>query len=432
MTASSELRETIAARYAVAGAAVKWNARMTDAGTSFDPSGGELAGHILSFTRTLRAAGLPVGPGHALDAVTAACCAGVTRREDFHAALCAALVRSPAQRALFDQAFHIHFRNPRLLERLLAVLLPRLQLGTEEDLTPVRRRLAQAVLPEQSGLNTTREVRTELDAFLTSSDQEILRHKDFAEMSTQELAQAGALLRRSELVLEQAPTRRWRRSPGGGRIDLRGTLQRARKSGGELFTLVRKQPRKRQRPLVLICDISGSMARYSRMFLIFAHTLTQARDRVTSFVFGTRLTNITPALRHGDPDEALIKVSASVSDWASGTRIGECLRQFNFVWSRRVLAQGGVVVLLTDGLEREPTAALGLEMARLRRSCRRLVWLNPLLGYEGFEARAAGIRAMVPHVHVLRSAHAVQSLLDLGLVLNDCEMTARAMQAGRG
>ena len=405
---------------------------MTEAGTSLETSGGELARHILSFTRTLRAAGMPVGPGHALDALEAVCCAGVARREDFHSALCAALVRSPAQRVLFDQAFYIHFRNPRLLERLLAVLLPRLQLGATEDLMPLRRRLAQVLLPEQSGAERAQEVRTELDAFLTSSDQEVLRHKDFAEMSTQELAQAAALLRRSQLVLEDVSSRRWRRSASGRRIDLRGSLQRARKTGGELFTLVREQPRRRQPPLVLICDISGSMARYSRMFLIFAHALTHARDRVASFVFGTRLTNITPALRHGDPDEALVKVSASVSDWASGTRIGECLRQFNYAWSRRVLAQSGVVVLLSDGLEREPTPVLGTEMARLRRSCRRLIWLNPLLGYEGFEARAAGIRAMLPHVHVLRPGHAVQSLLDLGLALNERDAERRAMQAGRG
>ena len=195
-----------------------------DADTSLETGGGELARHILSFTRTLRAAGMPVGPGHALDALEAACCAGVARREDFHAALSAALVRSPSQRTLFDQAFYIHFRNPRLLERLMAVLLPRLQLGAEEDLTPLRRRLAQVVLPERPDAQSAREIRTELDAFLTSSDQEVLRHKDFAEMSTQELAQASALMLQSTLVLDLVPTRRLRRSAGGRRIDLRGTL----------------------------------------------------------------------------------------------------------------------------------------------------------------------------------------------------------------
>jgi len=396
--------------------------------------GGELTRHILSFARTLRAAGLRIGPGHVLDALEAVCCAGVARREDFHAALSAALVRSPAQRELFDQAFHVHFRNPRLLERMLALLLPRLHLAPEEDARRLRRRLAQALLPEGSEGTQAQETSTELDAFLTSSDLEVLRHKDFAEMSTSELAQAAALLRQSSLVFERRATRRYRRDVHGRRVDLRATLRRARRSGGEVFTLVRERTRRRPPPLVLICDISGSMARYSRMFLIFAHTLAQARERVSTFVFGTRLTNITPALRHGDADEALVKVSTSVSDWASGTRIGECLREFNYAWSRRVLAQAGVVVLLTDGLEREPTPVLSAEMARLRRSCRRLIWLNPLLGYAGFEARAAGIRAMLPHVHVLRSAHAVASLLDLGAALDgrEIEVSTRAMQAGRG
>jgi uncharacterized protein len=397
-------------------------------------SGGELALHILSFARTLRAAGLPVGPGHVLDAIEAVRCVGVERRGDFQSALSVALVRSPSERVLFDQAFHVLFRNPRLMERMLALLLPRLQL-TAEDATPVRRRLAEALLPEDVAAGAPQEIRTELDAFLTCSDVEVLRDKDFAEMSVEELAQAGALLRRLVLPFATAPTRRFRRGARGRRIDLRATLQQARRTAGEPMTLVRERPVRRPPPLVLICDISGSMARYSRMFMIFAHTLTQARDRVTSFVFGTRLTNVTPALRHGDADTALAKLASQVSDWDGGTRIGECLRRFNYDWSRRVLAQGGTVVLLTDGLERAPAPVLGNEMARLRRSCHRLLWLNPLLRYAGFEARAEGIRAMLPHVHALRPAHAVQSLLDLGAALDDGVVPVRrgmVMQAGRG
>jgi uncharacterized protein with von Willebrand factor type A (vWA) domain len=253
----------------------------------------------------------------------------------------------------------------------------------------------------------------------------VLQRKDFDEMSAEELAQAGLMLRHAVLPFAAVATRRYRRGSRGPRIDLRATMQEARKHGGEMISLVRERPRKRPPPLVLICDISGSMTRYSRMFVLFAHALTHARERVSSFVFGTRLTNVTPLLRHADADEALDRVSAGVRDWSGGTRIGECLRQFNYQWSRRVLAQGGGVVLLTDGLEREPTPVLDTEMARLRRSCRQIIWLNPLLRYEGFEPRAAGIVAMLPHVDAMRPAHAVSNLLDLAKALEGGAMDRR-------
>lgn len=400
--------------------------------TTNDASSDELVVQVLGFARTLRTAGLRIGPGQVLDAIEAVRCAGVARREDFQAALAVALVHSPAERLLFEQAFHVHFRNPRLLDRLLTLLLPRLRSNPPEDAQRLQRRLAEALFAEDRPADIARETSTEHDAFLSASEVEVLQRKDFAGMSAEELAEAGRMLRQAVLPFAGVATRRYRRGAHGARVDLRATMQQARRHGGEMLTLVRERPRKRPPPLVLICDISGSMARYSRMFLLFAHALTQARERVSTFVFGTRLTNVTPLLRHADADVALDKLSAGVHDWAGGTRIGECLRGFNYEWSRRVLAQGGVVVLLSDGLEREPTPLLAAEMARLRRSCRRLIWLNPLLRYEGFEPRAAGIVAMLPHVHALRPAHAVSSLLDLAQAIDGRPQRRTTRESGAG
>jgi uncharacterized protein with von Willebrand factor type A (vWA) domain len=392
----------------------------------------ELVTHVLGFARTLRAAGPRIGPGQVLDALEAVRCAGIARREDFQAALAVALVHSPAERLLFEQAFHVHFRNPRLLDRLLTLLLPRLRANPPEDAQRLQRRLAEALFADGGPADVARESSTEHDAFLSASETEVLQRKDFAGMSAEELAEASRMLRQSVLPFAGVATRRYRRGALGTRVDMRATMQQARRHGGEMLTLVRERPRKRPPPLVLICDISGSMTRYSRMFLLFAHALTHARERVSTFVFGTRLTNVTPLLRHADPDLALDKLSGGVHDWAGGTRIGECLHAFNYEWSRRVLAQGGVVVLLSDGLEREPTPLLAAEMARLRRSCRQLIWLNPLLRYEGFEARAAGIVAMLPHVHALRPAHAVSNLLDLARAIDGRPQRRTIREYGAG
>ena len=372
---------------------------------------GGLAFNILAFVRTLRAAGLPVGPGRVLDAVNAARAVGLRRRDDFYWSLHACLVHDPEHHRVFDQAFGVYFRNPRLLGRLLSVVLPSVGRARGD---PLMRRLAEAFLARSPGTAPRpRARRLEVDTLLTASDREILQRKDFEQMSVAELAVARQLIRQLDFSLGTIPTRRHRPGPRGRRIDLRTSLRRSLKSGGSFIPLVLAERRRRPPPLVLLCDISGSMGRYSRLFLHFAHALTRTRDRVATLVFATRLTNISRYLRHRDVDEALEAVSGAVPDWSGGTRIGAAVRGFNFRWSRRLLAQGAVVVLLTDGLERDDQGCLEAEMVRLKRSCRRLIWVNPLLRFERFQPRARGVRKILPHVDDFRPVHNLHSLQQL-------------------
>jgi uncharacterized protein with von Willebrand factor type A (vWA) domain len=253
---------------------------------------------------------------------------------------------------------------------------------------------------------------------MTFSDVEMLRDKDFEQMTADELRRCRSIIARMQLDLAKVATRRFRPDPRGQRIDLRRTLRDSVRGNAAVIPLARRARRRRPPPLVVLCDISGSMERYSRMFLQFLHTLTNARHRVHSFLFGTRLTNVTFALRQRDADRAFDNVGHEVKDWAGGTRIGACLRQFNREWSRRVLGQGAVVLLVSDGLDRDPSTNLAFEADRLHRSCRRLVWLNPLLRYDGFEPLATGIRTLLPHVDDFRPVHDLRSLEQLVEALN--------------
>jgi uncharacterized protein with von Willebrand factor type A (vWA) domain len=345
---------------------------------------GTLVANLMHFARTLRAAGLPVGPGKVIDAVAAVRAIGITDRRDFYWTLHAVFVNRPEQRLIFDQAFHVFWRNPELLKKMIGLVLPELRIEGEDEGTAMVRRLAEALHPNPPAPGEPQETEVELDAAMTFSDREQLREMDFEKMSLEELARAKAAIARMRLPVEDVPTRRFAPDPRGHRADLRATLRAALRSGG-LIELKRRSRRCRPPPLVILCDISGSMSRYSRVFLHFMHAVTNDRDRVFTFVFGTRLTNITRYLRHRDVDLALDRVAEAVIDWSGGTRIGHAIEEFNRLWSRRVLGQGAMVLLITDGLDRDAGAGLGLAMDRLHRSCRRLIWLNPLLRYEGFE-----------------------------------------------
>jgi len=232
-------------------------------------------------------------------------------------------------------------------------------------------------------------------------------------MSAAEVAAAKDAIKRLVLGFDNVKTRRLTPHPHGHRIDFRRTLRSSLKAGGAVIDLRYRGPKIKQPPVVALLDISGSMSQYTRLFLHFLHTMTDARKRVSTFLFGTRLTNVTRALKEKDPDEALAACSASVLDWSGGTRIATSLAGFNKQWSRRVLTQGAVVLLFTDGLERDPDERLGFEIDRLHRSCRRLIWLNPLLRFSGFEAKARGIKVMLPHVDELRAIHNLESMRDL-------------------
>lgn len=376
----------------------------------------------MHFARTLRAAGLPVGPGRVLDAIRATETVGIGNRLDFYWALHATLVNRREQQEIFDQAFHIFWRNPRLLERAMAMLLPQLRLGgdTADEQAEMSRRLAEA-LARESGSdgqgNGEPEEKIEIDAVMTYSDRELLQRMDFEKMSAAEIARAKRLIAGMRLPIMALPTRRFRPDRLGRRIDMRATLRAALRSTASI-PLRRRLPRRRHPPLVILCDISGSMSRYSRIILHFLHAITNDRDRVHTFLFGTRLTNVTRYLRHKDIDVALEKVGQTVDDWSGGTRIGRCLADFNNRWSRRVLGQGAVLLFISDGLDRDAGEGLAKEMERLHKSCRRLIWLNPLLRYDGYEPRSLGAKAIMPHVDDFRPVHNLASLADLTRVLS--------------
>ena len=381
---------------------------------------GQLAENILLFCRTLRTAGLPIGPGQVIDTGLAVSQSGIERRDDFYFALRSVLVTNPTQFRLFDQAFHIYFRNPRLLERMMGLLLPTLE-GVAEDAGEEEaiRRLLEAMPGETA--HDDGEVVIEIDQSESWSRREILRQKDFEQMSLQEQSDAKRMLREELEVVKKIPVRRYRPDSHGHRYDMRRSMQLMLRNNGQLVELAKKRRQLRPPNLVLICDISGSMSRYSRMFLHFAHALTSHRQTVHSFVFGTRLTNISHRLADKDVDRALAKVSAEVKDWDGGTRIAQCLKRFNVDWGRRVLGSNSVVLLLSDGLERDTEADLGFQTERLQRSCRQLIWMNPMLRYREFEAKAMGIKAMLPYVDLFLPAHNIASLTQLGQLLSQAD-----------
>ena len=376
---------------------------------------GFLTANLMRFTRLLRKVGMPVGPGRMLEAVRAAEAVGLKSREDFYWAQHAVFVNRRDQRELFDEAFRIFWRNPHLMERMAGPTLSSPEGQGEEAKEPISRRMADALAGE--GKTLSLESEADSDASLTWSRREVLGSKDFEKMSAEEIREARIAVARMRLPVMEVATRRWRTNTAGARADLRASLRAAMRGGGDIIPLRKRRRRRRHPPLVILCDISGSMEVYSRMFLHFMHAITNDRDRVHTFLFGTRLTNITRHLRHRDVDIALEKTSAAVKDWAGGTRIGECLHQFNRDWSRRVLAQGAVVLLITDGLDRDAGAGLAAEMQRLHKSCRRLVWLNPLLRYDAFEPKSLGIRAIMPHVDEFRPVHNLDSLAQLANIL---------------
>jgi uncharacterized protein with von Willebrand factor type A (vWA) domain len=381
---------------------------------------GRLADNILLFCRTLRHAGLPLGPGQVIEAGSAVLRTGIERRDDFYYALRAVLVNDPAQFRLFDQAFHIYFRNPRLLERMLGILLPTIERVSEHGSTEVAIRRLMESLTENESIDDGETV-IEIEQSTSYSRRELLRRKDFEQMSLQEQSEAKQLLREEIAVIKDVATRRFRPHPFGHRYDLRRSMQLMLRNNGQLIELAKKKRRLRPPTLVLICDISGSMSSYSRIFLHFAHALGSHRQSVHSFVFGTRLTNISHRLVDKDVDRALAQVAGEVQDWDGGTRIADCLERFNVDWGRRVLAGHSVVILLSDGLERESESDLEFQMQRLQRTCDQLIWMNPMLRYEHFEAKALGIRTMLPHVDLFLPAHNLESLAQLGQILRQGE-----------
>lgn len=388
------------------------------------PEDGKLAHNITHFARALRKAGLPVGPGRVIDAIRAVEAAGFTEKNDFYWTLEACFCSRPEHRVVFGQVFRLYWRDPRYLEHMMSMMLPSVRGVQEERKAKAgEKRAAEALLddqnipmPKEEDEEPNEEALIDVDASKTISTEEKLRSLDFEQMSTEEMTEAKRILAR--MTLPVRPIKSRRTVAGYGDIaDWRATMRRAMRQGGEITSFETRKKRERYPNLVVICDISGSMSQYSRAVLHFLHAVSNAKGqgwaKVHAFTFGTRLTNITRHLKHRDVDAALAAAGAEAQDWEGGTRIGECIDRFNRDWSRRVLGQGAVVLLITDGLDRDPEGGLGKAMERLHLSSRQLIWLNPLLRWEGFAPKARGIMEMLPHVTSFRAGHNIASLQGL-------------------
>ncbi len=391
----------------------------------FPTSAGRLAENITHFGRALRRAGIPLGPERILNAIRAVEKAGFTEKDDFYFTLQACFVSKPEQLQLFKQTFNLYWRDPQFLERMMRMLSPLLRQDVE-PLSPqdAERRAAEALLEEPEEKPQPDEEESEeiiLDAELTYSVDETLKQTDFEQMTLAELNAAKRAIAQIKLPITPIASRRTVANARGSQPDWRATLRTSMRKG-DIMRFERRERRQRWPNLVALCDISGSMSGYSRMLLHFLHAASNENGagwaQVHSFTFGTRLTNITRHLRQRDVDAALKAAGAEATDWEGGTRIGASLAQFNRTWSRRVLGQGAVVLLITDGLDRDETHELAREAERLRLSCKKLIWLNPLLRWDGFAPKAQGVRALLPQVDSFRSAHNIEALEDLSEVLS--------------
>jgi uncharacterized protein with von Willebrand factor type A (vWA) domain len=390
------------------------------------PEDGKLPHNIVHFARALRAAGIPVGPGRVADAIRAVEAAGFSSKRDFYHTLAACFISRPEHRQVFGQVFRLFWRDPQFLEHMISLLSPMVR-GASEPHKPkdAERRAAEALLqgaaaPPPPPLDEGGE-EIEIDATLTFSADERLKSLDFEQMTAAEQVLAKRAIARIELPVKPIASRRTRAALHGRTPDWRATMRAAMRQGGEIHDLKRRAKIERWPSLVALCDISGSMSSYSRMLLHFLHAASNAKGagwaKVHSFTFGTRLTNITRHLRQRDVDTALRAAGAEAQDWEGGTRIGACLEEFNRDWSRRVLGQGAVVVLITDGLDRDDPERLRRAAERLQLSSRKLIWLNPLLRWDGFAPKAGGVKALLPYADSFRACHNVDSLQDLASVL---------------
>jgi uncharacterized protein len=370
-----------------------------------NPPTGQTADNIVGFARALRAAGIPVGPGTVIDAMNALQLVEIGNRADVFATLEAVFVKRHEHALIFAQAFDLFFRAAEDWKQMLdSVPLPD---HARKKPPPASRRVQEAFAHTQTTEASQAEPQ---EARLAVSDKEILQKKDFAQMTAAEIAEVTRAITAMRLPQAELRTRRYRPDARGLRLDMRRTLRGSLRTGGDIIDIRKLGRIDKPAPIVALLDISGSMSEYTRLFLHFLHAITDARKRVSVFLFGTRLTNVTRSLRARDPDEALASCSSSVEDWAGGTRIANSLHTFNQLWGRRVLGQGAIVLLISDGLEREADARLAFEMDRLHRSCRRLIWLNPLLRFGGFEPKAQGVKMMLPHVDEFRPVHNLSSI----------------------
>ncbi len=392
---------------------------------------GYLLHHLIRFGRTLRAAGVPITPGQMMALVRALEWIPLGDREAFyHAARCTLICRREDLET-FNRIFHWFWRNP-----LMGGQLPPGLLSTA--LGPIRRRenrprpaeVGHSSSPGPHPENPEAPPMVLADRAMTYSPIEILRRKQFERFSEEEIQIARRLMARLRWRIHERETRRLRPGPKGDHLDLRRTVRRSLRHYGEWVRLLWRARKRKPRPLVVLCDISGSMERYARMLLHFLHALSHTRRQVETFVFGTRLTRITRCLRYRDLDQALQEVGRTVMDWSGGTRIGECLHAFNRDWARRVLGRGAVVMIISDGWDRGDIDLLRREMERLQKSCYRLIWLNPLLGIPGYQPLTRGMQAALPYIDDFLPVHNLASLEQLAAHLERLPIRRSARRSG--
>ena len=374
--------------------------------------------NLILFGRLLRALGMDVNPSRMIDLVQALEHVNLAHKPDFYYTARCLLVHNRDDLPLFDQAFALFWRAPRekiLWEELFAFS------SEPSEPQPI---IAPPPLQEREPIandeaEVDEEVQQVIEVTQTYSIRERLRHKDFGDLTQEELRTVRQFM--AQMVWELGLRRTRRQRPGRGqRLDLRRSLRRNLRYGGELIEWPSRQFKYKPRPLIVIADISGSMERYTRLLLHFIYSLTKRLEQqVEAFVFSTRLTRITRQLRGKEIDRALEEVSYEVSDWSGGTRIGDSLKAFNFEWGRRVLGRGAIVLLISDGWDRGDPVLLHQEIGRLQRSCHRLVWLNPLLGSTQYEPLTRGMQAALPYIDDFLPVHNLVSLETLATHLQN-------------
>ena len=402
----------------VAAAATGWtHATASQLG---DARSGKLADNLTGFGRALRRSGVPVDAARMALAQQALLLVGLAR-QDMAAALEAVFVSREQDRQVFRELFAAYFRNPDVAQKLLAQMLP--TAPEKSKGAPRRQRVADALAPLRAARQqhaSTQEQKIEFDAAMTASDQQRLRRADFNQLSAGEYQLVQRLVREVALPLPRYASRRTCPGSRGSRPHWAAAMRRAARTGGELLELPRLARRDQPVPLLVLVDVSGSMERYARLLLTFLHAATapgqgaaQSVGRRDVFAFGTGLTDLTPAFRHADGDAMLAHASAAITDFAGGTRLGEALHQLRRQHARRLVGRRTLVLLISDGLDTGEPAALLQELGWLRRHCGQLLWLNPLLRYEGYRPTARGAEVLHRHAHGMLAVHNLESLQQL-------------------
>ena len=380
-----------------------------------DARTGRLAGNLVAFGRALRRAGLPVDASRIALAQQAALLIDLDRREDLAAALEATLVSREQDRAVFGELFEAFFRDPKLAHKLLAPLLPTSEGRAEPDRQRARVRdaLRAPQAPQPLAAPKSQDQEFEFDATMTASDLQRLQHADFNTLTAQEYALVERLARQTRLVMPELPARRTRPGWRGPRPHWPGVMRRAARSGGELLELPRLQRRRTPLPLMVLIDVSGSMERYIRMLLAFLHAATRTHRQRDVMAFGMNLTDLRSAFALADTDAMLEQTNRLIRDYAGGTRLGESLAQLRRQHGRRLIGRRTVVLLITDGLDTGEPGLLDEQLQWLRLHSRRLLWLNPLMRFEGYAPLARGAAALHAQAHAMLAVHNLSRLQDL-------------------